>query len=77
MKSDRLPPNGPILGFDFGLKKIGVATGQTVTYTAKPLGIIKAQDGIPNEQALNQIFTDWQAVACVVGLPFHYPTFGN
>ena len=65
-----LPP-GTILGFDFGLKKIGVATGQLITSTAKPFGNIPAQNGIPNQQMIKNLFNDWQVVACVVGLPFN------
>lgn len=64
-------PKGTILGFDFGLKKIGIATGQTITYTAKPLSIITAQNGIPDPDVITKLFAEWQPVACVVGLPFN------
>ena len=37
-----------VLGFDFGMKKMGVAIGQTVTQTATPLIILKAMDGVPD-----------------------------
>ena len=37
-----------LLGFDFGLKQIGVASGQTLTSSATGLTILKAVDGIPN-----------------------------
>ena len=36
------------LGFDFGMKNIGVAVGQELTKTANPLTVIKAREGIPN-----------------------------
>ena len=35
------------LAFDYGLKKIGVAYGQSVTCVAKEVTILKARDGIP------------------------------
>jgi len=37
-----------LLGFDYGLKQIGVANGQTLTNSANGLTILKAVDGIPN-----------------------------
>ena len=33
-----------ILSFDFGTKKIGVAVGQTATYTSSPLQVILNKD---------------------------------
>ena len=39
---------GVYLGFDYGYKRIGVAVGQAVTGTAKPLKIISAKEGIPD-----------------------------
>ena len=37
-----------LLGFDYGLKQIGVANGQTLTCSANGLTILKAVDGIPD-----------------------------
>ena len=37
--------SGTFLGFDFGTKSIGVAVGQRITATARPLPALKAQDG--------------------------------
>lgn len=37
-----------LLAFDFGTKSIGVAIGQRITGTARPLPAIKAQDGTPD-----------------------------
>ena len=36
-----------LLAFDFGTKSIGVAVGQQLTGTARPLNALKAQDGVP------------------------------
>lgn len=35
--------SGTLLAFDFGTKSIGVAVGQRITGTARPLPAIKAQ----------------------------------
>ena len=37
--------SGTLLAFDFGTKSIGVAIGQRVTGTARPLNALKAQIG--------------------------------
>lgn len=60
-----------ILGFDYGQKKIGVATGHTLTRTATPLCQIAAQKGIPHWYELDKLFEEWQPKIIVVGLPFN------
>jgi aspartate carbamoyltransferase catalytic subunit len=58
-----------VLGFDFGLRHIGVAVGQTVTGTASPLETIKAQAGKPQWDKINQLITVWKPDVLMVGLP--------
>ena len=60
-----------VLGFDFGKKQIGIATGQTITYTSSALTIIKAKNGVPDWGLLDKIITDWQPEIFVVGLPLN------
>lgn len=62
---------GTLLGFDFGMKRIGVAIGQTVTQTAHPLGIIKAEAGFPQWPPLDKLIKTWQPDALVVGIPLN------
>ncbi len=64
-------PVGTLLGFDYGLKRIGVAVGQTVTGTANPLCILSARDGQPDWGKVAEIITEWRPAALVVGLPRH------
>jgi len=59
------------LGFDFGMKRIGVALGQTITNSAKALPIIKAQDGIPPWEQIEHIIKRWDINVLVVGLPLN------
>ena len=63
--------NQTIIGFDFGMKRIGVAVGQTVTFTAQPLDALKAADGIPDWEIISDLLITWQADAFVVGLPLN------
>ena len=60
-----------VLGFDYGTTKIGIAVGQSITGTANPLVIIKAKDGIPNWQTIEQITKEWQPDVFVVGWPIN------
>ncbi|WP_200884503.1 Holliday junction resolvase RuvX [Erwinia oleae] len=60
-----------LLAFDFGTKSIGVAIGQQLTGTARPLNAIKAQDGIPDWSKVELLLKEWQPDAVVVGLPLN------
>ena len=62
-------PSGVYLGFDFGYKRIGVAVGQTVTHSAKPLNIIPAKEGVPDWQLVARIIDQWRPKALIVGPP--------
>lgn len=60
-----------LLAFDFGLKYIGVAVGQTLTQTASPLTTLRAKAGIPNWQEIAELLKKWQPQALVVGIPLN------
>ena len=60
-----------ILGFDFGLKRIGIAVGQTVTANARALMTVKAKQGMPQWLEINSLIKQWQPDALVVGVPFN------
>ena len=59
------------IGFDFGLTRIGVATGQTLTQTATPLTVVVAEHGVPDWNDIAVILDDWKPDIVVVGLPLH------
>lgn len=58
------------LAFDFGLKRVGVASGNTLTCTAQPLRTVAAT-GDERFAAIAQLVDEWQPDALVVGVPFH------
>jgi len=60
-----------LLGFDFGTKRIGVAIGQNITKTARPLGMVKAIDGKPSWMEIAKFVKKWQPDAFVVGIPLN------
>ena len=59
------------LAFDFGTKSIGCAVGQSITGTAQALPAFKAQDGIPNWDAIEKCLKEWKPDVVVVGLPLN------
>lgn len=60
-----------VLAFDFGLKRIGVAVGNTLLRQAQPLSIIHAATNDGKFAELTALFKEWQPGFCVVGLPLH------
>ncbi len=60
-----------IIGFDFGLRHIGVAIGQSVTQTATPLATLTARDGVPDWSEVQEILEKWHPNDLVVGIPLH------
>ena len=60
-----------VLGFDFGLKRIGVAVGNTVIRQAQALTIIEAATNDDKFAAIAALVASWQPARCVVGMPFH------
>jgi len=63
--------SGTILAFDYGLKSIGVAVGQQLTGSASTLKALKAQDGTPDWQLIENLIKEWQPAFVVVGLPLN------
>jgi putative Holliday junction resolvase len=59
------------LGIDFGMKRIGIAVGQAITKTARPLETIKAKQGVPDWDRLDKIMKTWQPHALIVGIPLN------
>lgn len=57
------------LAFDWGLRAIGSAVGQTRTRTAQPLQTLAARDGIPDWDRLGSLLQEWDPDVVVVGLP--------
>lgn len=60
-----------LLGFDFGERRIGVATGQTITRSANPLTTLQAVDNHPDWIGIEKLITEWKPAALVVGIPAH------
>ena len=60
-----------VLGIDYGLKRIGIATGQTITGSASPITTLNQINGSPDWNALEQIIAQWKPQALIVGMPYY------
>ena len=58
------------LAFDFGLKRVGVASGNTVLGAAHALTTI-SDEGDRRFARIEALIAEWQPDALVVGVPFH------
>ena len=59
-----------LLAFDYGLKRTGVAVGNTLTRAAQPLTTVAAE-GDAKFAPIARLIAEWQPAALVVGVPFH------
>jgi putative Holliday junction resolvase len=62
---------GTLLGFDFGVRRIGVAVGETTTRIASPLTTIEAEANEVRFREIARLVDEWQPAAFVVGRPKH------
>jgi putative Holliday junction resolvase len=60
-----------ILGLDYSQRKIGIATGQTITATASALTTLVNAAGQINWTKLDEIIKQWNPTCLVVGLPLN------
>ena len=67
------PAARTVLSFDFGLRRIGVAVGNTLTGTAEVLATIAAQDGKPDWRSIDRCVAEWRPTAIVAGVPYNMP----
>lgn len=59
------------LCFDFGLKRIGVASGNDLLKKGSELAPIKAKDGIPDWLIIEKLVKEWLPDKFIVGLPIN------
>jgi putative holliday junction resolvase len=62
--------NQTYVGFDFGLKRIGIAVGSDGTGAARPVATA-ANHAAPDWTAIDRVITDWDPAALVLGVPYN------
>lgn len=60
---------GTLLAFDFGVKRIGVAVGNSIAHTTRPLVTLHGEQNEMRFAAIAALIKEWQPAALVVGLP--------
>lgn len=59
-----------LLAFDYGTRRIGVASGQRLLGRGEPRGTLQVA-GTAHFDAIHKLIAEWQPDALVVGVPFH------
>ena len=59
------------LAFDFGTRRVGVASGNSLTHTATPLTTLAHDANDARFAAIAALIAEWQPGALVVGVPRH------
>jgi putative Holliday junction resolvase len=69
----RAPAAAPslLLAFDFGAKRVGVASGNSLTGTATPLATLAHAGNEELFAAIAALIAEWRPAALVVGVPRH------
>lgn len=60
-----------VMAFDYGLRRIGVACGDTVSRNASALKTVPAGPLGPRWELIASMMHDWQPNMAVVGLPYN------
>ena len=60
-----------VLAFDFGLRRIGVACGDTLSRSASALQTVPAGPNGPRWELITAMLREWQPGMAVVGLPYN------
>lgn len=68
---ERLSQDAIIICFDYGLARIGVAVGNMLTKTARPLRIISWKTNEQKWKEITSLLSEWTPAAIVVGVPRH------
>ena len=59
------------LAFDFGTRRVGVASGNSLTRSGTPLTTLAHDGNEARFAAIGKLIADWQPAALVVGVPRH------
>lgn len=60
-----------VMGFDFGVRRTGIAIANSVTRHARPLSTVEAPTQHARWSAVQALVDEWQPARFVVGIPRH------
>ncbi len=58
-----------IMAFDYGSKRIGVAIGQQLTATTRPLDTVTVRQNKPDWDHISRLLKEWRPDLLLIGLP--------
>ena len=64
-------PELTVMAFDFGIRRIGVAVGNTLTQVGQPLKTVSETSSDASFKVIEGLLREWQPNRLVVGLPCH------
>ena len=70
VRAEGARPALSFLAFDYGMKRVGVATGNTLVRAAQPLRTL-AVVGDARFEAIGALIREWAPDGLVIGVPFH------
>lgn len=70
MESEPASPQAlTLLAFDVGARRIGVAVGNTISMSAREVGVLDMRDAVPDWPTLDRWMREWRPARLVVGDP--------
>ena len=68
---DPLAANRPLMAFDFGEARLGVAVGYEKTGMVHPLVTLQVRNDQPDWAQVEKLLDEWKPAALIVGLPLN------
>lgn len=65
------PAPETVLAFDYGLRRIGVASGQQITGSASAVATVRNGEKGPDWAHIDTLIAEWQPTRLIVGMPMH------
>jgi len=66
-----MPEAITVMAFDYGIRRIGVAIGNSLTQTSQALPVITQTQTSQGFEAIQKLLVKWQPARLAVGLPVH------
>lgn len=66
---ETIRPDGTVLGFDVGSRRIGVAVGSALGAEPRVVSVVDVHAGGPDWNAIDRLHADWRPAGFVVGDP--------
>ena len=63
--------NGTCLAFDYGSRRIGLAIGNSILGSARPLAVVSNRNGTPDWDRIDEHIKQWQPSDLILGWPLN------